>query len=219
MVRPGAEDDLLQIPRQCDCRVLRACKDARRCYPARRITTGHQRCASCRHSDRHSRQAFAQPVTRRLLGARRGRGGGCSHRSRSAPAGMPHWAAGAPDRGRSVWMNLDQVELDAAYDQTFYAPLGTQDSGTGLRATVSWRASASGRHSVRRMAQPRSRSSISFAPSGPRRRSSCLFTAARGCTAAAKEYALCGRDLRQRRRPLRRARFYLGRRSERRPAA
>jgi arylformamidase len=29
-------------------------------------------------------------------------------------------------QGPSVWMNLDQVELDAAYDQSFYAPLGGQ---------------------------------------------------------------------------------------------
>jgi arylformamidase len=29
-------------------------------------------------------------------------------------------------QGPSVWMNLDQVELDAAYDQSYYAPLGRQ---------------------------------------------------------------------------------------------
>ena len=34
------------------------------------------------------------------------------------PAEHPH--------GPNVWMNLDQAELDAAYDQSFYAPLGNQ---------------------------------------------------------------------------------------------
>ena len=29
-------------------------------------------------------------------------------------------------QGPSVWMNLDQVELDDAYDQSYYAPLGSQ---------------------------------------------------------------------------------------------
>lgn len=31
-------------------------------------------------------------------------------------------------QGPSVWMNLDQVELDAAYDQSYYAPLASQIS-------------------------------------------------------------------------------------------
>jgi arylformamidase len=30
------------------------------------------------------------------------------------------------DKGPLVWMDMDQVELDAAYDQSFYAPLGGQ---------------------------------------------------------------------------------------------
>src|SRR6266700_963649 len=30
------------------------------------------------------------------------------------------------EKGPRVWMDLDQVELDAAYDQGFYAPLGRQ---------------------------------------------------------------------------------------------
>jgi arylformamidase len=30
------------------------------------------------------------------------------------------------DEGPRVWMDMDQVELDAAYDQSFYAPLGRQ---------------------------------------------------------------------------------------------
>src|SRR5689334_21680128 len=32
-------------------------------------------------------------------------------------------AAPAHAKGPKVWMDLDQVELDAAYDQNFYAPL------------------------------------------------------------------------------------------------
>jgi arylformamidase len=32
------------------------------------------------------------------------------------------------ERGPRVWMDMDQVELDAAYDQSFYAPLGSQIS-------------------------------------------------------------------------------------------
>src|SRR5262245_31570848 len=37
------------------------------------------------------------------------------------PLGPPPHAKGPP-----VWMDMDQVELDAAYDQAFYAPLGGQ---------------------------------------------------------------------------------------------
>ena len=34
------------------------------------------------------------------------------------PIGPP-----AHEKGPRVWMDMDQVELDAAYDQTVYAPL------------------------------------------------------------------------------------------------
>ena len=37
-----------------------------------------------------------------------------------------HLGPPAHDQGPSVWMNLDQIELDAAYDQSFYAPLARQ---------------------------------------------------------------------------------------------
>jgi arylformamidase len=49
--------------------------------------------------------------------------------SAAAMAASPALAEGcrvgpAPhEKGPTVWMDLDQVELDAAYDQTFYAPL------------------------------------------------------------------------------------------------
>jgi arylformamidase len=32
------------------------------------------------------------------------------------------------EKGQRVWMDMDQVELDAAYDQSFYAPLGPEIS-------------------------------------------------------------------------------------------
>jgi arylformamidase len=46
----------------------------------------------------------------------------------AAPAVAEECHIGPPvhPQGPSVWMNLDQVELDAAYDQSFYAPLAKQ---------------------------------------------------------------------------------------------
>jgi arylformamidase len=46
----------------------------------------------------------------------------------AAPAWAEECHIGPPEhpQGPSVWMNLDQVELDAAYDQSFYAPLARQ---------------------------------------------------------------------------------------------
>jgi len=35
------------------------------------------------------------------------------------------------EKGPLVWMDMDQVELDAAYDQSFYAPLLRQDNVGG----------------------------------------------------------------------------------------
>ena len=43
------------------------------------------------------------------------------------------------DKGPRVWMDLDQVELDAAYDQAFYAPLQPQISA---RRALRWSAAA-----------------------------------------------------------------------------
>jgi arylformamidase len=42
-----------------------------------------------------------------------------------APAFAEDCQIGPPPhaKGPPVWMNMDQVELDAAYDQAFYAPL------------------------------------------------------------------------------------------------
>jgi arylformamidase len=46
----------------------------------------------------------------------------------AAPALAQECHIGPPEhpQGPSVWMNMDQVELDAAYDQSFYAPLAQQ---------------------------------------------------------------------------------------------
>src|SRR5690348_10606473 len=46
----------------------------------------------------------------------------------AAPALAEECHLGPPEHphGPNVWMNMDQVELDAAYDQSFYAPLARQ---------------------------------------------------------------------------------------------
>jgi len=43
----------------------------------------------------------------------------------AAPAFAQECRIGPPphDKGPPVWMGMDQVELDAAYDQAFYSPL------------------------------------------------------------------------------------------------
>jgi arylformamidase len=43
----------------------------------------------------------------------------------AAPAFAEECRIGPPPhaKGPHVWMDMDQVELDAAYDQAFYAPL------------------------------------------------------------------------------------------------
>src|SRR5436190_2218238 len=50
------------------------------------------------------------------------------------------------DKGPLVWMNLDQIELDAAYDQSFYAPLAAQ---------ISARRAANSETVRRRLGQPK----------------------------------------------------------------
>jgi arylformamidase len=69
----------------------------------------------------HSRERTVRSVTRRtILGA--------AAAVAAAPALAEECHVGPAEhaQGPSVWMNLDQVELDAAYDQSFYAPLGNQ---------------------------------------------------------------------------------------------
>jgi arylformamidase len=71
--------------------------------------------------DNHSCQRIVRSVSRRsVLGA--------AAAVAAAPALAEECQIGPPPhpQGPSVWMNLDQIELDAAYDQSFYAPLGGQ---------------------------------------------------------------------------------------------
>lgn len=43
------------------------------------------------------------------------------------PGAVPcHLGPAAHAKGPPVWMDMDQIELDAAYDQAFYAPMGYQ---------------------------------------------------------------------------------------------
>jgi arylformamidase len=53
---------------------------------------------------------------------------GLVHAGRAqAPDPLPcHLGPPAHEKGPRVWMDMDQVEIDAAYDQRFYAPLGDQ---------------------------------------------------------------------------------------------
>ena len=98
------------------------------------LTSGRRRCVTlcnkrfdkgtvrkCSFDNSHSRQRIVRSVTRRtVLGA--------AAAVAAAPALAEECHIGPPAhaQGPSVWMNLDQVELDAAYDQSFYAPLGSQ---------------------------------------------------------------------------------------------
>src|SRR5215467_14275615 len=66
-----------------------------------------------------------QPITRRsLLGA----AAVAAAEPALAQTPAPVCSIGPPphDKGPRVWMDMDQVELDAAYDQIFYAPLQAQ---------------------------------------------------------------------------------------------
>jgi arylformamidase len=64
----------------------------------------------------------------------------------AAAAAMPALAddcrIGPPahENGPRVWMDMDQVELDAAYDQSFYAPLGPQIRARLVRSSEDVRA-------------------------------------------------------------------------------
>jgi len=54
----------------------------------------------------------------------------------AAPALAEECRIGPPphDRGPAVWMGMDQIELDAAYDQLAYAPLGNPYGPNGRAA-------------------------------------------------------------------------------------
>ena len=104
------------------------------------------------------------------------------------------------EKGPLVWMDMDQVELDAAYDQSFYAPLIRQD-------IARW---ASNSESVRtRLGMPQRES---YGPTEVARHLShqtpeCsdLRLHSRRCLVRrrSKELRISGRAVRQRRRALR----------------
>src|SRR5262245_61134398 len=77
---------------------------------------------------KHDRRAI-QPITRRsLLGVAVVIATGSALAQAPAP---PTGRIGPPphDKGPRVWLDMDQVELDAAYDQVYYAPLRDQITG------------------------------------------------------------------------------------------
>src|SRR5262245_62556387 len=70
-------------------------------------------------------KSAVQPITRRsLLGAATVVATGPAL-AQTMPPACP---IGAPphDKGPRVWLDMDQVELDAAYDQIYYSPLQAQ---------------------------------------------------------------------------------------------
>ena len=66
----------------------------------------------------------------------------------AAPAIAEECRIGPPEHphGLNVWMNMDQIELDAAYDQAFYAP---------LRAQIIARAASNSELTRKRLGPPR----------------------------------------------------------------
>jgi len=71
--------------------------------------------------DSLSRRQIGGPVTRRsVLGA------AAAVVATPTLAEECHMGPAAHEHGPNVWMNMDQVELDGAYDQSVYAPLGSQ---------------------------------------------------------------------------------------------
>jgi arylformamidase len=70
--------------------------------------------------------AFEIAIFRKQITRRAALGGAAA--MVAAPALAENCRIGAPphSKGPLVWMDMDQVELDAAYDQAFYAPLGSE---------------------------------------------------------------------------------------------
>ena len=120
-----------------------------------------------------------------------------------------------PDKGPAVWMDMDQVEIDAAYDQDFYAPLA-RSVRSGAPPTTTRCAPASASRGAKPTDRANSKNSTSIAPSNPTRRSLSTSTAAPGCPAPRRTTPLPGRDVPQRRRALRRARLRTDQGSRRR---
>jgi len=70
---------------------------------------------------------LAQPRIGKALSRRAALGAAASVIAAPALAAECHLGPPEHQHGPNVWMNLDQVELDAAYDQSFYAPLARQN--------------------------------------------------------------------------------------------
>jgi arylformamidase len=68
-----------------------------------------------------SRRQIGGSVTRRMV-----LGAAAAVAATPAFAEQCHIGPPAHDHGPNVWMDMDQVELDAAYTQSVYAPLGSQ---------------------------------------------------------------------------------------------
>src|SRR3979409_1424252 len=85
----------------------------------------------------------------------------------------------AHHKGPLVFMDYDQVELDASYDQVQYEPLIARVSKRLASNSEAMRARI-GAPQRAASDRPRSRSWIFIAPAAPMRRSSSSFTAATG---------------------------------------
>ncbi len=71
-------------------------------------------------------------------------------------------------QGPSVFLNYDQIELDAAYDQSFYAPLAAARSKRASTPTSSWRANGWASRCALRTDRPRSKKLDVYRPARPR---------------------------------------------------
>jgi len=71
-------------------------------------------------------ERLAQPRMGKALSRRAALGAAASVIAAPALAEECHLGPPEHPHGPNVWMGLDQVELDAAYDQSFYAPLARQ---------------------------------------------------------------------------------------------
>jgi arylformamidase len=66
-------------------------------------------------------QLFSKQISRRAVLGAAAATTATSAFAEVCPIGPP-----AHEKGTRVWMDMDQIELDAAYDQGFYAPLASQ---------------------------------------------------------------------------------------------
>ena len=107
------------------------------------------------------------------IGGRRG-----TRRSRRPPA---------REKGPLVWLDMDQKELDDAYDQAVYAPNARSSQAAAGQQRAGARA-ARRAQALRLRPDPDRGARRLHRPSGRTRRSTCSSTAARGAPALAKDY-------------------------------